>query len=368
MGDTPEKADGDDGDCLRALDPSVVSWTKVLPVGKRRIRVWRLFGMALPVAFFAAIAIAYWAERRSAAGAPGTPTGSQRTSANLGDAFDLSAARIPVAEIMRGGPPKDGIPALSHPQFVAAREAAFLNPGDRVAGVTIGEIARAYPLKILNFHEVVNDQIEHTPFAVTYCPLCDSVAVFDRRTPIGEREFGVSGMLYNSNVLMYDRTSGMESLWSQIGARGVSGPGGAQRVRSLPVELTTWQDWLWRHPQTQVLSMRTGHDRNYSRDPYEGYLDRPGLMFPAGPASDRLPQKQPVLGVWVGDVARAYPATSFNKERRIVDDRINGKAVVIEFNPESNSLRVRRADDGVEWVYSLWFAWYAFHPTTGVRN
>lgn len=143
------------------------------------------------------------------------PPGSQFVQYRASPSFDLRNAIIPKNEIRSGGPPKDGIPALTNPAVIRAQDAAYLNAADRVAGVAIGEEARAYPLKILNYHEVVNDKLGGVPIAVTYCPLCDSVVVFDRRTEAGVREFGVSGLLYNSNVLMYDRSGRPESLWSK---------------------------------------------------------------------------------------------------------------------------------------------------------
>ena len=201
-----------------------------------------------------------------------------------GTGFDLSQATIPVREIQSGGPPKDGIPALSNPKLVSAAEASYLGPSDRVVGVVSGRESRAYPLAILNYHEIINDRIGELPIAVTYCPLCDSAVVFDRRTPLGEREFGVSGLLYNSNVLMYDR-SNAESLWSQIKGEGVSGPGARMKLTVLPMELTTWAAWQTRHPNTTVISSETGHRRNYRTSPYAGYFQQPNLMFPAKPIS-----------------------------------------------------------------------------------
>jgi hypothetical protein len=244
--------------------------------------------------------------------------------------------------------------------------ADYLGQDDRVIGVARGQEARAYPLKILDYHEIVNDRVNDEPVAVTYCPLCDSAAVFDRRTPLGEREFGVSGLLYNSNVLMYDRSGQAESLWSQIKAEGVSGPGAQSKLKALPVELTTWGDWRLRNPHAVVLSPQTGHSRDYRRDPYVGYFQRPGLMFPAQPTSDRLPTKERVLGVWTGTAARAYPISAFGRDPVRVVDKVGGKQVVIEFIPVAQSIRVADADEGVEWMYSLWFAWYAFHPNTEI--
>ncbi len=283
-------------------------------------------------------------------------------------AFDFSAITVPVDEIHAGGPPKDGIPALTNPGFITARGATYLRPEDRVIGVVASDQAKAYPLKILNHHEIINDRVGDLPVAVTYCPLCDSCAVFDRRTELGQREFGVSGLLYNSNVLMYDRGGRPESLWSQVMAQGISGPGARKSLTALPLELTTWGDWLSRHPNTRVLSAETGHHRDYSRSPYGSYFSTPKLMFPAKPSSNRLPTKSRVLGVWTDSVARAYPESHFGQGRQRVEDVLDGKRIVIEFNPAARSLRVVEADQGVHWMYSLWFAWYAFHPETDILS
>jgi hypothetical protein len=280
--------------------------------------------------------------------------------------FDLSNVTVPVKEIRAGGPPKDGIPAVSNPTFVAAADALSLRPEDRIIGVVIGDAARAYPLAILNYHEIINDSIGDTPVAVTYCPLCDSVVAFDRRTPLGEREFGVSGLLYNSNVLMYDRGGIPESLWSQVATTGISGPGATQSLLTLPVELVTWQEWLARHPATKVLSIEIGHRRDYDRNPYDRYFTQPGLMFPAKPRSKTLPTKERVLGVWTTGAARCYPESAFSGDRTRIEDAVGDKKVVIAFNPDTKSLRVESAGDGVQWMYSLWFAWYAFRPETTV--
>lgn len=282
--------------------------------------------------------------------------------------FDLSNATVPREEIHSGGPPKDGIPALTTPKFITADQAGYLQPEDRIIGVIINEKARAYPLRILNYHEIVNDTLAETPIAVTYCPLCDSAAVFDRRTPVGEREFGVSGLLYNSNVLMYDRKGQPESLWSQVKTQGISGTGADKPLKALPLELTTWNDWRKRHPETQVLSSDTGHSRDYRRSPYENYFRTPQLMFPAKPTSNRLPPKTPVLGIWTGNERRAYPISIFSAQRTRIEDQIDGKKLVLEFDPDVKSVRVVEAEDGLSWLYSFWFAWFALHPDTQVAK
>jgi hypothetical protein len=281
-------------------------------------------------------------------------------------AFDLRALVVDRREILSGGPPKDGIPALTNPRFIRAAEAKYIRPDDRVIGLVIDEEIRAYPLAILNYHEIVNDTVGKTPVAVTYCPLCDSAVAFDRRTPLGEREFGVSGLLYNSNLLMYDRGGKPESLWSQVKTEGVSGPAANKRLATLPLELTTWKDWVSRYPGTTVLSTETGHRRDNARNPYADYFKRNASMFPAKPSSDKLPVKSRVLGVWTDKSARAYPESAFSRDRTRITEELDGKKLTIEYNPDARSLWVAEADNGIHWMYSLWFAWYAFHPETSI--
>ncbi|QDU52272.1 hypothetical protein Pan110_46460 [Gimesia panareensis] len=280
--------------------------------------------------------------------------------------FDFSNSVIPPGEIQHGGPPKDGIPALSNPEFLTISDAEYLKPDDRVISVMAGKEARAYPLKILNYHEIVNDRIGETPIAVTYCPLCDSSVVFDRRTTAGEREFGVSGLLFNSNVLMYDRGSPQESLWSQLMTAGVAGPGAKQKLKTFPLEVTTWKDWASRYPDGKVLSDQTGHARDYRSSPYQPYFETPQLIFPVKHVDKRLPAKTPVLGVWNGTKAIAFPLNRLSIENPLSRETINGKNFEVRFNPQSKGLQVLNAEDGVEWMYTFWFAWAAFHPQTEI--
>lgn len=291
----------------------------------------------------------------------------QAFAANQGPPdFDLRQSSIAVEEILRGGPPKDGIPAISNPKFIAAATADYLAPSDLVVGVAMNKSSRAYPLRILNYHEIVNDQMDAIPFAITYCPLCDSVCVFDRRTPLGEREFGVSGLLYNSNVLMYDRRGKPESLWSQIKTTGVTGPGMEKALKTLPVELTTWSDWKAGHPETEVLSQNTGHQRDYSVSPYGAYFTTPQLMFPVNHEDPRLPSKTRVIGLWSEDKFTAIPITSFSETNTEIHSTINGKTFSVVYSPGSKSMRVVDADPEVHWMYSFWFAWAAFHPESSI--
>ncbi|NOY40590.1 MAG: DUF3179 domain-containing protein [Planctomycetes bacterium] len=309
-----------------------------------------------------------WAQRSLFLQNSAEPSFAQFSPRPRRPSFDLSNVTVPASEILSGGPPKDGIPALTNPKFTAAVDAVDLGPEDRVIGLSAPDQAKAYPLRILNYHEIVNDRVGDLPVAVTYCPLCDSCAVFDRRTELGEHEFGVSGLLYNSNVLMFDRGGNPESLWSQIQTQGVSGPGAKKTLAALPLELTTWGNWLARHPETLVLSSETGHPRDYGRNPYEKYFSTPRLMFPVELTSDRLPAKSRILGVWTDSMAKAYPESYFSESRLRVEEMLDGKKIVIQYNPAAGSLRVTQADQGVRWMYSLWFAWYAFHPETDVHG
>ena len=293
-------------------------------------------------------------------------TGSRRRSPQPN--FDLTDATIPVNQILSGGPPKDGIPALTNAKFVAGSEASFLSPSDRVIGVAIGGEAKAYPLKILDHHEAVNDRLAGASFAVTYCPLCDSSAVFDRKIENQEYEFGISGLLFNSNVLLYDRAAdGKESLWSQMASRSVAGSKSGKTLRRLPLEVTAWSDWLARHPKTLVLSLATGHVRSYKSRAYQSYFSSSRLMFPVEPLDKRLPAKTPVLGVVSSKSWRAYPIERFAEgPGGRIEDEIDGRKLTLFYDPQHESLRVEEAEDGLQWMYAYWFAWAAFYPETAI--
>jgi hypothetical protein len=308
-----------------------------------------------------------WSTMRSD-GLSGTRAGSWPSPF---DEFDLSNSTVPREEIAHGGPPVDGIPSLTEPEFLSAEDAGYLEPEDRVIGLVAGGEARAYPLKVLDYHEAVNDRIGQTDVAVTYCPLCDSAAVFDRQVGDDVLEFGISGLLYNSNVLLYDRRENSgSSLWSQLQGGSVAGPLAKTKLQTLPFELTTWQDWSVRYPQTKVLSTDTGYGRDYSRSPYAGYFEQDRLMFPVKSVDERLPVKSRVLGIWTQNAARAWPLTAFThlKEPTTITDRIGDAHVTLVYDPAAKSLRVTDADEGVQWMYSLWFAWAAFHPETEIYS
>ena len=283
--------------------------------------------------------------------------------------FDLSAATIPTDEILRGGPPRDGIPSIDRPQFASAKNANFMRDDDLVLGVAIGNSARAYPIKILNWHEIVNDELEGAPLAVTFCPLCGSGVVFRAEDENGRRlQFGVSGLLYNSDVLLYDRET--ESLWSQLLRRGISGEYADAVLRTLPAYHTTWRDWRNLHPQTEVLTTDTGAFRDYDVDPYKGYYESAATYFPATPEAPRkFHPKEIVLGIVAGDAAKAYPFSELEQnEKSKVRDVVNGREIIIHWNAEAQAARAEWPDKKQEGesVRAFWFAWFAFHPQTEI--
>ena len=285
----------------------------------------------------AVIVYALWV---ASAGDPSVPSAKlvQRRQAA---SFDMRRLLIPADQIYHGGPPKDGIPAITNPKTVPADRATFLQPGDRVIGVAIESESRAYPIAILTQHEIVNDVLGGVP----------------------TKEFGVSGLLYNSNVLMYDR-SDRESLWSQMLMRGVSGPAAGTRLTPLPMELTTWESWRSRHPDTDVMSVETGYGRNYRQNPYLRYFQQPGLMFPVQPRTNVLPLKERVLGVWSDSRSIAIPESYFGGKSGNYSGSLDGLSFEVEYDASDKVLRMRRADEGLSWANSFWFAWYAFHPGT----
>ena len=200
---------------------------------------------------------------------------------------------------------------------------------------------------------------------VTYCPLTASGVVYDRSVDGEALSFGVSGRLYRSNVLMYDQQT--NGLWSQLKEQAVTGERTGTRLQTIPSETTTWADWRARHPETLVLSTDTGHRRNYARDPYQGYHASPGLMFPMERIDGRLPLKEKVLGLRIGDKVKAYPLSSLARVNQ-VHDQLGGKRVRIEYDAESQHASAidRDSNEPLPGIVVYWFAWAAFHPDTAI--
>ncbi len=288
--------------------------------------------------------------------------GASAAEAPLRNGFRLESRRIDVAEVRAGGPPRDGIPALDAPPAVPAAEAVW-DDDEVVIGVALGGAARAYPLAVLVWHELVNDEVGGVPVVVSYCPLCGTGMVFDRRVAGKPRRFGVSGLLYRSDLLLYDRET--ESLWSQISAEAVSGPSEGERLALLPSRMLPWKLWRERHPETTVTTTETGHRRRYGAWPYGDYALSERLLFPVE-FDRRYHPKTPTLGLRVpGGPARAYPALELVRAGGRVEEHFAGRRVTVSYDPEAQYFEFT-APESVEVVEGFWFAWSAFHPETSV--
>ncbi len=250
--------------------------------------------------------------------------------------------RIRLEEITWGGVAVDGIPSLDNPTLLAADEADYLLDDDLVFGVEINGDARAYPLRIMGWHEMFNEVIGGVPVALAYCTLCGAGILFETQVP-GRAEpfvFGSSGFLYRSNKLMFDRET--DSLWNQFTGAPVTGPlvdsGIALKVR--PVAITSWAKWRDRHPDSRVLSLETGFNRDYASGVvYQDYFASPELMFPAIVRNEeRLVRKDYVFGVRDVGVARAWPVEAF-REKAVINDRIGDRNIVLVGDAETRTVR-----------------------------
>jgi hypothetical protein len=326
-------------------------------------------------------------------------------------AATLTDPDLPLSDSdLRRGAPKDGIPAIVDPVFGEdwSDLEYTLADDDRVIGVAVEDAARAYPLSVLNYHEVVNDTFAG-PLLVTYCPLCGSGVTAVRRVDGEETVFGVSGFLWQSDLVLYDRKT--ESLWSQILAKAVRGPKTGTNFALRPSTLTTWGEWRGSHPETQVLlpppssgTVNGSVNRNYDRNPYPGYSDSERVGISGRSDDDRLHPKAWVLGIATDDAARAYPFETISDRGGIVTDRVGDLPVVVATTGDSLVAYDRRVDGeplsferdgetlvagGSEWNIvtgnaadgpyegrtlrqansrspMFWFAWADFYPETTI--
>ncbi len=243
---------------------------------------------------------------------------------------------VSLTEIRSGGPPKDGIPALDHPLFVGVPEASgWLKPVEPVIALTVGTESRAYPLQILIWHEIVNDAIGGVPVAVTFCPLCYTAIAFDRRAARRVLEFGTTGNLRDSDLVMYDRQT--ESWWQQALGQAIVGDLTGTQLTLLPAGIVSWSAFRTAHPNGTVLSRDTGFNRSYGVNPYAGYdrADTPPFLFDGSP-DGRLAPKEHVVTVSLGGEDVAYPYKLL-RQRRVVRDTVGGTPVVVLFSPGTAS-------------------------------
>jgi len=280
---------------------------------------------------------------------------------------------IPLEDVRQGIPgpnPRDRIPALLAPRFVPPGEALHVGAEDRVLVVALGADVRAYPLRILDAHELVNDVLAGEPLLVTWCPLCRSAMVFERRVAGVVRTFGVSGFLYRSAVLMYDHAS--ETFWSQIAGRAVVGPLTGTRLVERPARLTSFAAFRAEHPEGQVLGpeQEGRSPADYRRSHYDDYHARPGLMFQVDAYDRRLEPKEEVLGVSVGGAAHAWSLAWLRAQPPgPVEAVVGGRSLRLTWEAQADAVGVTdTAGQPVPHLRCYWFAWYVFHQDTGLTR
>lgn len=254
---------------------------------------------------------------------------------------------IPRDEVFDGGPGKDGIPSIDRPQFSAITDIDFLDDDDLVIGIQVGEEIRAYPHPILDWHEIINDEFEDASLTLTYCPLTGTGIGWNRMLNGEKLTFGVSGLLYNSNLIPYDRQS--DSNWSQMELRAVSGNQSGTSIETYPVIETTWKSWKTAYPASQVMNTNTLFSRNYDEYPYGSYRTNDDLLlFPVANTDNRLGAKDRGFGIMVDSLSKFYPLSLFSNNERVRADKIGGQDVLIIGNSSDNYLVAyqSRLEDG----------------------
>jgi hypothetical protein len=278
-----------------------------------------------------------WVGRNSLAPPPGFTPWKGQLLARIDERFvDFFPADAPLdpdlrpEEIVWGGVMVDGIPALDNPVHIPAAAADYLTPGEPVFGLAINGDARAYPLRLMDWHEMSNDVVGGVPVSLAYCTLCGAAIAYDGRASDGTTyDFGSSGLLYRSNKLMYDRQT--NTLWNQLTGRPVLGPLVSDDVRLalLPVVLTTWAEWQAQHPETVVLDLNTGFDRPYELGAaYGRYFAAEETMFPVWRRSDLLPAKSQIYALSIDGQPKAYPLALLSEEQ-VVNDTVAGEELVL---------------------------------------
>jgi hypothetical protein len=312
---------------------------------------------------------------------------------------------IPTGQVFDGGPGKDGIPSIDNPKFISVDEVpAYLRDDDLVVGIRIGNEVRAYPHPILDWHEIVNDGIDGTAFSVTYCPLTGSALTWNRNISDGNTTFGVSGLLYNSNLIAYDRQT--DSYWSQMMMQAVNGQRIRKKAELITMVETQWGTWRAMYPDSEILSTNTGFSRQYGFYPYGDYKISNRLIFPVVNSDDRLHRKERVHGTILGNETRVFQIAEFPDTIHTINDsyqehhlvtigsrafnfavafeRTLDDGTLLHFTPVQNQLPIVMKDtEGTLWdifgfavegprtgaqlrqpesYIAYWFAWAAFFP------
>ena len=361
--------------------------------------------------------VAHVSGRQDAAPPPGYLGWKGRLFARIDPRYreilvDGAPARIAPQEIVSGGVPFDGIPSLDAPRHVPAARADYLEDGELVFGARVGGEARAWPLRILSWHEMLNDRLGGEPVTLSFCTLCRSALLFRARLPSGamagdETTFGTSGLLYRSNKLMFDRRT--RTLWANLTGEPVLGPLAAEprALEMLPLTVTTWAAWRRDHPDTTVLALEADRGWRHGYDYRPGAADarRAGVSFPVPARSRLLPDQEEVYGLRLAGAVKAYPVRAL-VAAVVVNDALAGEPVVLHAEPGSGAVRAFRRGgerfaagpapgelvDGLGRLWRVteealvpaepvapplprlpgnlawWFGWFAFYPQTEVYS
>jgi hypothetical protein len=260
-----------------------------------------------------------------------------------------------------------GIPSIAKPKFVSVSEADnWIQDKELVLAFEYKGVKRVYPLQILVWHEIVNEQIKGEAILITYCPLCGSGIAYERYIDFNgkrtESMFGTSGKLYNSNLIMYDQET--NTYWQQIDGKAIVGELTGQELKELSIDTVVWGDYKPIHPDAEVLSQETGFTRAYGVDPYGSYYEDSYIIFDVENRDDRIHPKTPIVGIEVDGIFKAYREEDL-KENPIIEDIVNGVNIKVE-RDKAGIIKITNTETGKEIIKErdFWFAWYAFHPET----
>jgi hypothetical protein len=250
---------------------------------------------------------------------------------------EATSAHVPSNQVVSGGVARDGIPALNSPRFIDAAQATYLSNAERVVGVAFNGVAKAYPLKIFNWHEIANDNVGGVDVTVTFCPLTGSSLVWSRTIAGSSVQFGVSGLLFRNNLIPFDRST--NSQYSQMYFCGFKGSRANTQLTRLPAMETTWGHWKRLHPETVILSPQTGFSRDYSVNPYGTYETDDRIFFPVTHRDSRFNPKEKTLGFIAGNVKKGYFYSRLFFVP-VVNDTVNGTEIVVTYDPSNRSALV----------------------------
>jgi hypothetical protein len=276
--------------------------------------------------------------------------------------FSQEDSDVPFESLMQACPARDCIPSIDQPVFIKAPDVDYLQDDDLVMTLTLNGLTRAYPTRILDHHEIVNDLFGTNPVAITYCPLCGSGLAFNRSLGGQVLDFGVSALLHNSDLVMYDRQT--ESLWQQITGEAFAGKSRGKQLETFPMSMITWKDWLEQYPDADVLTVDGIHSDRYLKDAYGDYAQSEKLYMPVSAMDARLHPKRVIYGIEIGDQAIAIDA-GWLAEEGTFSNQYEGETLVVKLadNGEINAF-LENEQLTIHRMY--WFAWYSFHPKTAL--